>query len=202
MQSDPSTYATSHSLIELIQRNDAEAWSRLYHVYSPLVAVWVRKAGLSDAAADDVGQEVFRIVAGSIQRFRHDRPEDTFRGWLLTITRNELRGFFRDRARHADWGEGGSTALLRLNQVPEWVEREDSIDPSVGDQSVEQELMRRAAEVVRRDFADHTWQAFWRSVVEGHDAAEIAKDLGMTPNAVRQAKFRVLARLKETVADL
>ena len=80
MDQNRSTLATSHSLIDLVQRSDADAWKRLYHVYSPLVMAWARKAGLRDDRAADTVQEVFRIVASSIQRFSHDRPPDTFRG--------------------------------------------------------------------------------------------------------------------------
>ena len=45
-----------------------------------------------------------------------------------------------------------------------------------------------------------TWQAFWRSTVDGESATEIANDLGMTAGAVRQAKLRVMVRLREILA--
>jgi hypothetical protein len=32
------------------------------------------------------------------QHRRHDRPGDTFRGWLWTVTRNKIRDFHRGRA--------------------------------------------------------------------------------------------------------
>lgn len=90
----------------------------------------------------------------------------------------------------------------RIQQAPDWVESDAGLESWDEDGSAERELMRRAAEIVRQDFESHTWQAFWRSVVEGHAAADIAADLNMTPGAVRQAKFRVLARLRETIGDL
>ena len=48
-------------------------------------------------------------------------------------------------------------------------------------------LHRRALELVRAQFEDRTWQAFWEVVID---------DLGMTALAVRQAKSRILRRLK------
>jgi len=37
---------------------------------------------------EDVAQEVFRVAAASIEKFRRERPGDSFRGWLRGITRN------------------------------------------------------------------------------------------------------------------
>lgn len=47
------------------------------------------------------------------------------------------------------------------------------------------------------DFLPLTWQAFWLSTMEDVPAAEIADRLGMSPTAVRQAKFQVLRRLRD-----
>jgi RNA polymerase sigma-70 factor (ECF subfamily) len=57
-------------------------------------------------------------------------------------------------------------------------------------------------EQVRGDFEEQTWQAFWLTVVEGRSATVLAPELGMTAAAVRQAKARVLRRLKEELGEL
>jgi DNA-directed RNA polymerase specialized sigma24 family protein len=67
---------------------------------------------------------------------------------------------------------------------------------------VDTSLMLRALEIIRPEFEDRTWQAFWRATVDGHTAAEIAQDLGMTPRAVRQANYRVRRRLRRDLDDL
>ena len=60
----------------------------------------------------------------------------------------------------------------------------------------------RALELFRGDFEESTWQAFWRTAVDNQTPAEVAAALGMSKVAVRQAKARVLRRLKEVVGDL
>jgi RNA polymerase sigma-70 factor (ECF subfamily) len=58
---------------------------------------------------------------------------------------------------------------------------------------------KRIWEVVDRledEFSDSTWQAFWLTVVENQTAGDVAAALGLTPNAVRIAKWRVLERLR------
>jgi RNA polymerase sigma-70 factor (ECF subfamily) len=55
---------------------------------------------------------------------------------------------------------------------------------------------------VQHQFEDRTWTAFWRVTVENRLPAEVACELGITANAVRQAKSRVLRRLKEEMGEL
>ena len=61
---------------------------------------------------------------------------------------------------------------------------------------------RRGFVAIRGDIQDNTWQAFWRTTVENQTAADAGSALGMSKAAVRQAKARVLRRLKEEVGDL
>jgi RNA polymerase sigma-70 factor (ECF subfamily) len=50
---------------------------------------------------------------------------------------------------------------------------------------------------VRPEFAETTWQAFWRSVIDEQDTAIIAGELGISANAVRVAKCKMLRRLRQ-----
>jgi RNA polymerase sigma-70 factor (ECF subfamily) len=52
---------------------------------------------------------------------------------------------------------------------------------------------------VRRDVTDTTWQAFWRTAMEGQPGKQVAADLGLSVVAVYRARSRVLARLKALV---
>jgi len=56
--------------------------------------------------------------------------------------------------------------------------------------------------LVRSEFEERTWRAFWMTVVEGRTPAEIAVEMEVTPTAIRMAKSRVLRRLKETFGDM
>jgi RNA polymerase sigma-70 factor (ECF subfamily) len=60
----------------------------------------------------------------------------------------------------------------------------------------------KGLELIRGDFQELTWRAFWRTAVENQAPAEVGPALGMSKAAVRQAKARVLRRLKEVVGDL
>src|SRR6185312_6018682 len=67
--------ATSDSLLEGARANDADSWSRLVRLYTPLVLCWCRQRGLCgqhEHAAQDVCQEVFGVVFKKITSFRKD----------------------------------------------------------------------------------------------------------------------------------
>jgi RNA polymerase sigma-70 factor (ECF subfamily) len=187
---------TPLSLLERARASDGEAWRQLVELYRPLVLFWCHRGGLAGADADDLSQEVFAAAALGLSRFRHDRPGDTFRGWLRGITRHHLLLHFRKNAGQVR-AEGGSDAWARLQEVA---------DPLAGCEEEEQvefgRVCRRVMEQVRGQFEERTWQAFLLTVLEGRSPTSLTEELGMSPAAIRQAKSRVLRRLKEEVGDL
>jgi RNA polymerase sigma-70 factor (ECF subfamily) len=194
----PSSAATSRSLLERVRADDAAAWDRLVTLYAPLVWHWCRRWHLQDDDTADVFQEVFQAVVTHITQFRKDNPGDTFRGWLRTITHNKVHDHFRRQGRQPE-GVGGTDAQVRLAQLPQ--------QPTPGDDSAaegggERHLLYRALDLIRSEFEDRTWLAFWRTAVEGRLPRDVGAELAMSPGAVRVAKSRVLQRLREELGDL
>ena len=66
---------------------------------------------------------------------------------------------------------------------------------------IEQHFVHRALRMIESDFEPSTWQAFWRTTIDSQTAPDVAEELNMSPGAVRQAKHRVFARLREFLAD-
>jgi RNA polymerase sigma-70 factor (ECF subfamily) len=143
-----------------------------------------------------VTQDVFRAVAGNIDRFRRERPGNSFRGWLWTITRNKIRDLQRARGRQPH-AVGGTTMMYRVAEVPNAPPSDDA--SSTG---MVRSTYRRAVEMLRECFEQSTWQAFWRVAIERDKPADVAADLGISVNAVRKAKARVVRRLREEFGDL
>jgi RNA polymerase sigma-70 factor (ECF subfamily) len=188
--------ATSLTLLERIRAGDSAGWRNVIDLYSPLVRYWCRRFGIDDADADDVSQEVFQAAAQQIGQFRREQAGDTFRGWLRGITRFKALAFWRERKQFAE-PIGGSEAWHRLQEVPE---HEAPPDTEEADQM--SALFHRAVGLLRDEFEERTWRAFWRTAVDEQPAGAVAGELGMTANAVRMAKSRVLRRLREELGDL
>jgi len=186
---------TSTSLLRRAVAREPDAWERIVTIYSPLVRHWCRQAGISDHDIQDVSQEVFAAVSANLATFRADRPGTTFRAWLRGIARHKLQHHFQHRREPA---AGGTDAQKRLQEVPT---PPDELELSEAPADVAG-VFHRAVRLVRNEFEERTWRAFWRVAVEDRSPADVAAEMGITANAVRQAKSRVLRRLKEEMGEL
>lgn len=195
--------ATSHTLLERVRQSEAEAWRRFVDVYGPLVTYWCRRAGLRNDDAADVLQETFRAVARGIEGFHHDDTHGTFRGWLRTITTNKIRDWARTRKRNPS-AVGGDDAYRKLAEAADPLSvglRADEPDPEA-DAAERSIVFRGALQLIRAEFNDRTWQAFWRTAVEDAPAAVVAGELNLTVANVYQMKSRVLRRLRKELHGL
>jgi RNA polymerase sigma-70 factor (ECF subfamily) len=188
---------TSLSLLERARAHDPEAWQRLLDLYRPLVLNWCALGGVNATDAEDVAQEVFTAAAAALDRFHRDRAGDTFRGWLRVITRNQILLQFR-RDRRRPQAVGGSGAWEHIQNVAD-----PFAEMTPGEETAELgQLYLRALELIRGEFEERTWQAFWRTVVDGRSPGDLTDELNMSANNIRQAKSRVLRRLRAEVGDL
>jgi RNA polymerase sigma-70 factor (ECF subfamily) len=192
----PRTESTSSRLLERLQAQDPAARERLTELYGPLVYFWCRRLGLPGGEAAEVFREVFTRVWRNVGDFRQGPGCGRFRAWLWTITRDTVR----ELAARPQTGEATRRhMLLVLPSLPEhYVE-------NASDQEYDRELrflFRRGLSFVRSEFESRTWDAFERLVVEGVPMAEVAVATGLSVNGVRQARSKVLYRLREELGDL
>ncbi len=184
--------SSSSSLLEAVRNGDPNAWRRLTEIYGPLVYQWGQRAGLQAADAADILQQVFVSVFASIEGVHWDRPGDSFRGWLRTIFQSRLMDHYRQR-RHQPGLIDDSHWIRGLADPNGLAESAASGDDSAA-------VIHRVLRVIQQDFRDTTWQAFWRSVVEGQPTSQIARDLNLTPAAVCMSRARVLRRIREMLS--
>lgn len=183
--------ATSCTLLNQALSRDDAAWRRLVTLYEPLVRHWCRRAGVEAGDVPDVTQDVFLSVSGSLADFRTGEA-GRFRKWMRGIVRHKAADHFR-RRRGGPGAAGGTEAYDLLQSLPD----HDDADSDETD-----ELYWRALDLIRGHFEDRTWRAFWRSAVDGDPTDLVASELGMSAVAVRVAKSRVLARLREDLGEL
>jgi RNA polymerase sigma-70 factor (ECF subfamily) len=183
-------------LLRLRDPRDEAAWSEFVELYAPLVYGYARRRGLQDADAADFTQDVLGAVAGAIGRLDYDPRRGTFRGWLFTVVRRKLsdwRAVQENRVRGS--GDPATHELLEQCPTPGGAEAEWEAE-------WEERVFAWACEQVRRDVTEVTWQAFWRTAVEGQPGKQVAGALGVSVAAVYHARSRVLARLKELVRSV
>src|SRR5262245_59984064 len=185
-------FTTSVTLLERLQHGrEQAAWARFVDLYTPLFYSWARRLGLGPEDAADAAQEFFLLLLKKLPAFTYD-PGGSFRAWLRTVFRNWSRDWLDRQRRHARPANG-----IDLDQVA---------DPGVADLLEEGEyrayLVNRALELIRAEFQPVTWRAFHEHMVLGRPPAQVARDLGVTANAVYLAKCRVLRRLREELGGI
>jgi RNA polymerase sigma factor (sigma-70 family) len=186
-------------LVRLKHPRDEQAWVEFVEIYEPMVQRLARRNGLRGADADDLTQEVFRAVAGAIDRWDLDPARGSFRSWLFRIARNLIVNLLTARKRQSAGYGTGDTDIMALLEAQAAAEPEAS---ALFDIEYRRRLFAWAAERVRGEVHESTWQAFWRTGVEGQDVPSVAKALGMSPGAVYVARSRVMARLRGEIESV
>lgn len=186
-----STFSTPKSLMErLSDPLDLDAREKFaLHCQRP-ITVFAKKLGVPRDEIPDFVQTVFHRIFKNIAKFKYDKSKGRFRGWLFTLMRNQRREDLRKR-RPQDDGQ----------------DVEELADPDAPALELElaefhQHIVRQALRVMRSDFEESTWRACWESVVSDKSADEIAKELGITRNAVYKARSNVLRRLRQELAGI
>ena len=181
---------TRFSLIgRLRDHEDEQAWSDFVQLYEPLIFRIARRRGLQHADAAEVTQEVLGRVANAVDRWQPDPAQGSFRGWLYRITRNLTIDYLRkDRRRPVNLDSESGMALDAMADPDETQSREF-------ENEYRRSLFALAAAQVKGEFQPRTWQAFWRTTVEGGTVNDVARQLEMTTGAIYIARSRVMKRL-------
>lgn len=189
---------TSLSLLTRLRRSpESETWNRLVDLYAPLLRSWLRKYDVQDADADDLVQEVLLAVSKDLGKFEHSGQPGAFRGWLKAILVNRLRNFWRARDRRPQ-----ATRDTDIDERLAQLDDPTSEMSQVWNRQHDQYVLRQLLALAEPHFAADTWRAFCRVALDGARADVVAKELGVSLNAVFIAKSRVLSRLRQEAEGL
>jgi RNA polymerase sigma-70 factor (ECF subfamily) len=139
-------------------------------------------------------QEVLLVVFREVGGFER-WGQGAFRAWLRAILVHRVRNYFRGQ-QHRVVATGGSDFLRQLDELESPESALSRLWDRQHDEHVAAALLRR----VQGDFAQATWQAFERHVLQGKPLAQVAEELGVSLNSVLLAKSRVLKRLRQELA--
>jgi RNA polymerase sigma-70 factor, ECF subfamily len=190
-----ATPSTSHSLLERARDSTDEAsWRKLTDLYCPLIRRWARPYVLQPADIDDVVQDVLAVLVRKLPQFVHSKNPGAFRAWLRSITVNRLRAAWRLRR-----PVSGGDALLQ--QFRELEDSSSALSRS-WDEEHDRHVVTTLLDAIRLEFQPATWRAFELTIRDERGAMEVARELGLSVNAVLIAKSRILKRLRQTAEGL
>ena len=188
-------------LLRLKSWDDQEGWGDFFNTYWRLIYSAALKAGLNEAQAQDVVQDTIIVVAKKMKDFTYDRAIDSFKGWLLYLTRKRIALEYRrkerdrvasDRSEPTDW-------TLEANDLP---------DPagfdlqSMWEQEWERNLWEAAITRVKKEVNAKQFQMFDLYTIKERSAQEVARQLNVPVAQVYLAKHRISSLLKNELTRL
>jgi RNA polymerase sigma-70 factor (ECF subfamily) len=188
--------STSLGLVErLAAENDGLAWRQFNEAYGPYLRQFLVGQGATLDRADDVWQEVLIVALRKLPEFRHSQRKGAFRAWLKTVAIHLLRRI-GDHRHEQQLNSSVAEALAdpgsELSRVWE-IELRKYQREKVAAQLLEWELDER--------FEPTTLEAFRLTALAGLTAADAARQLGLSPGAVRLARGRVLGALRRAARE-
>ena len=192
--------------VSLLQRlknwDDTTSWKDFFDTYWKLIYGVARKAGLSDAEAQDVVQETIIAVARKMPEFNYDPAIGRFKGWLMQVTRWRIV----DQIRKKQYEEAGkrlpretplSTCLME-NQPDQ-----SSFDlEAAWNEEWELHVREAALKKVRQSANPKQFQMFHLHVVKSIPAKEVALKLGTKLADVYYAKLKLGRQVRKEVRAL
>lgn len=192
----PEFPETDYSLIDRVKdADDAASWLEFVGLYQPVIYRMARRRGMQDADAQDVIQQVFVAIARSVCGWSPSPGQPPFRAWLTTIARNAITTALTRQPK--DRATGSTSVVDLLCNQPDSSPTESEIATEL-----QVEIVRWAADQIRADFTEKTWDVFWKTSMDGVSVAEMARQSGRSPGAIYVARHRVLSRLKEKIAEV
>ncbi len=172
-------------LARLADGSDPAAWSEFHSRYGDLIRGFCQRRGLQPADAEDVRQEVLLALSKAMPGFRYDPAKGLFRSYLKTVVVHAISRRFSQKP-----------TASPLSRVPE---------PGASGEEEHWEAewrayhFQRAMRAVSSEFSESDLSAFDLYAVQGRDAKDAALAVGISVDAVYQAKSRILRRLSAII---
>jgi RNA polymerase sigma-70 factor (ECF subfamily) len=187
---------TDHSLVDRVKdTSDKASWLEFMGIYQPVVYRLARRRGMQDADAQDVSQQVFSSISRAIVGWQQSEDQPPFRAWLTTIARNAITTALMRR--RPDRGTGSSSVADALDRTPDAEQTEEEVIIEA-----RRAIVRWAAEQIRPEFTEVTWDIFWKTAMQYISVAEVSRSTGRSTGSIYVARHRVLSRLKEKIAEV
>jgi RNA polymerase sigma factor (sigma-70 family) len=183
-----SDTGTRVSIIVGVCQRDPERWREFDSIYRPILRAYLRKRGLKDTEAEDVVQVILMKLVGKIHTY--DRSRCRFRTWLFSVAQHTLIDDARRQASYKKALDGWAGAVLRASPSESAKMEEEWL------RIHREEILAHALKVVRARVSSKAWACFEQRLLRDRPAAEIARELGIAPNAVFVNACRVLKQVR------
>ena len=188
-------FLTRGSLLMKLGDNDTMvreySWQDFHTQYAPILRGFARKAGCPSDRVDDIVQEVMTAFFKASEQFEYDPDKGRFRGYLKTATIRALQSQHNKNRGAVQW------------EPERFLEEPERVDDAWDTEWMEQLLERAVQHVMATtNLSTSSWDAFELYGRRGLSLKDAAAQLKMQPEAVKKAKNRVAALVREELDRL
>ena len=200
MNADDSIVTRASLLGRLKDREDQASWQEFFDTYWLLIYRVAKKAGLTDAEAQDIVQETVIAMANKLPGFIYDPKVCSFKTWMLRLTRWRIIDTLRKRLlQSAPGADGNGTATSALDRIPD--ESPLKLD-AVWDEEWEKSLLSAALQRVKPHLKPEHYQIFDLYALRQLPVSQVAEIMGVSAARIYLIKHRVAALLKQEIKAL
>jgi RNA polymerase sigma-70 factor (ECF subfamily) len=196
--SDDDSIATRASLLDRLKdREDQASWQEFFDTYWQLIYRVAKKAGLTDAEAQDVVQETVISVSNKLPGFTYDPKVCSFKTWMLRLTRWRIIDTFRKRLpQNASNGDG--TATSPLERIPD----ESSLNlDALWDEEWKKSLLAGALQRIKPLLKPEHYQIFDLYALRQLPVSQVAEIMGVSAARIYLVKHRVAGLVKRAIRE-
>ncbi len=191
MLTRPMPWITTTIMLERLSDAQDTAWEELATHFRAPVHHFAIRLGLNDSAAEDVVQSTLLAFIRAYREGRYEKDRGRLSSWLFGIAyRESLRVIRSGKREFQSPPAPGRTTFLSGRPDEELARR-------TWTQTWERHVLDRCMEQARGEVASNTFEAFELTALRDVPAEAVARELGMSRNAVFIAKHRVLKRIAE-----
>ena len=196
--SGEDVWVTRETLLQRVRhQHDQKAWEEFVFYYSGYVFNIAKRMGLNHHDAEEIVQNVMIQLWKKLPDFEYDARKGRFRGWLCTVTGNDVKMLLRRKSHDLD--------RLTDAEKEEMSRYLHKVETNPSEELAEREwvtyITTLAWSRVHEKFGTNEKAAF-EMVSKGIGVQEVAKKLGITTSSVYVYKKRVADRLKKEIVQL
>ena len=191
---------TRRSLImRLGDWKDQRSWDEFYRTYWRLIYSVALKAGLREDEAWDVVQETVLTIAKQSLKGSYDPERGSFKMWLWNVTRWRINDQFRLRGKAPQTSEKTDENAPAREPVENVPDTSSHNFTEIWEREWQQNVMKAALERVKAKVSPRQFQIFDYNVLQGLNASDVRRKLGVSIAQVYLAKHRVSSILKKEI---
>jgi len=200
---DESAPTRASLLNRLKNLDDATSWNEFYQTYQALIYTVARRAGLNQVEAEEVVQDTVIAVARKMPGFTYEPGKDSFKGWLLAVTRWRILDQLEKRQPEERQGRPQTVDEETRTDTIERIPDPAGLDlAAIWREEWQRNIIQTALARIKRQVHPQHYEIYHLHVILEKPVREVARTLGVSIGQVYLAKHRVGALLKEQLKKL